>query len=423
MDFQRIYELVTGSRAQAANLDISRLFSIYYSHLPPRNTNPYRGDGMMKRMVSFLMVLVLLAGLVPAAMAEAAREAALPDPLDFAYELYYTDATTDYGNSISHTYECNGASMQEMMEKYAAYLEEELGMKQVLYYVADPFDENDWHFVAYLAPEGVGENTFAIGSDGDFHINACHVLLRYQLDVDYDRNDLEIIHSSAYPCPLETIVPVGETAEIQWHQMGTSGESFYYGQTDENGRPAGFIIYESNQGSTNYGVNMGGWQNGLWDGVCIAVNRENGRVDSINLITYETGNARHSTRYFRDGTITYVTFEGGMHKVRYDRAGDRFTMQDFFKITMTWGGENEASPADIRPEWGMGYASFTLEADEQEAENGLHVGTYRLSGVTDEGESMEILRLEAGADGCVAYTLNGESWRYDHGAGTYERVK
>ena len=72
---------------------------------------------MMKRMVSFLMVLVLLAGLVPAAMAEAAREAALPDPLDFAYELYYTDATTDYGNSISHTYECDGASMQEMMEK------------------------------------------------------------------------------------------------------------------------------------------------------------------------------------------------------------------------------------------------------------------------------------------------------------------
>ena len=351
---------------------------------------------------------------------EPSGEPLLPDPLDFSHKLYLMDATTDYDYCISHIYEGDGADLQQAVDQYAACLEEQLGMKRVLYYCADPFDENDWHYAAYLAPEGYGENTFAMGGSGEFQVQACHVFLRYQLDEDYDRNELQITHSSAYPCPLETVVPVEATAEIQWHQMGQSGESFYYGQTDENGRPAGFIIYESNQGSTNYGVNMGGYQNGLWDGVCIAVNRERGRVESINLITYETGNARHSTRYFNDGTITYAAFEGTWPTMRYNRAGDAFTKQYFYTITRTWGGENEADPAEILPEWGLGYASFTLESDEQKLENGLHVGTYLLTGVTDEGGTVEILRLEAGADGSVEYMLDGKSWRYDHAAGTYE---
>lgn len=346
----------------------------------------------------------------------------LPDPLDFSYSLYPTDATTDYDYCISHTYEGSDVSVQEAVEKYTAYLEEELGMKQVLYYVADPFEGNDWYYAAWLAPEGIGENTFAMGGNDVFQVQACHVFLRYQMESGYDRNELNITHSSAFPCPLETIVPVEETAQIQWYQMGTSGESFYYGQTDEHDDPAGFIVYESNQGSTNYGINMGGYQNGLWDGVCIAINRERGRVDSINLITYETGNPRYSTRYFSDGTITYATYEGGMPKMRYDRAGDQYTTQNFYKFSMTWGGENEVSRSDIQPEWGMGYASFALECEEQQLEGGLHVGTYLLTGITDEGETEEILHLEATPDGSVEYTLRGESWRYDYAASTYTQL-
>ncbi|MBE5801632.1 MAG: hypothetical protein E7319_05020 [Clostridiales bacterium] len=358
-----------------------------------------------------------------AVMEETAQQPNLPDPLDFSYGLYPVDTTTDYGYCISHTYEGDDASVQEAVEKYAAYLEEELGMKQVLYYVTNPFDENDWHYAAYLAPEGFGENSFAMGGSGDFQVQACHVFLQYQLEADYERNDLQITHSSAFPCPLETTVPVVETADIQWHQMGQSGESFYYGQYDETTGPAGFIVYESNQGSTNYGVNMGGYYDDLWDGTVIAINRERGRVDSINLITYETGNARYSTRYFLDGTITYATYEGITPKQRYDRVGDVFTTQNFYAFTGTWGGENEIGPADIRPEWGMGYASISLASEEQQTEDGLHVGSYLLTGVTDEGETVEILRLEAFADGNVEYSLNGESWRYDYAAGTYLRVE
>ncbi len=375
----------------------------------------------MKRIASFLFVLVLLSGLFPAAMGEAAREAVLPDLTDFSQGLYYTDMTTDFGESICHYYTGNAASIREALTGYYAHLENELGMKQVLYYAADPFEEDVPHYAAWLAPEG--ENTFAMGMEDNLRIDGCHVALRYQLEPDEDDNELSLLHSSAYPCPLEAAVPVVETAEIQWHQMGRSGESFYYGQTDETGAPAGFIIYESNQGSTNYGINMGGYQNGLWDGVCIAVNRERGRVDSINLITYETGNARHSTRYFLDGTITYAAFEGDAPKLRYDRVGDAFTTRNFYAFSGTWGGENPADPAEIQPEWGMGYASISLKSEEQQTEGGLHVGSYLLTGVTDAGETVEILRLEAAADGSVAYTLGGESWRYDHAAGTYEKAR
>lgn len=375
----------------------------------------------MKRIAAFLFVLVLL--LSSAAMAEAAKEALLPDPLDFSYSLYPTDATTDYDYCISHTYEGSDVSVQEAVEKYTAYLEEELGMKQVLYYVADPFAENDWYYAAWLAPEGYGENTFAMGGSGDFQVQACHVFLRYQMEPGYDRNELNITHSSAFPCPLETIVPVEEVAEIQWYQMGTSGKSFYYGQTDELDDPAGFIVYESKEDSTFYGVNDGGYYKDFWDGTVITINRIRGRVDSINLITAETGNVQYSVRYFNDGTITYATYENNQPKMRYDREGDRYTSCPYNPLAGRWYMDaTEVNKEEIQPEWGMGYASFALDCEEQKLENGLHVGTYLLTGVTDEGETEEILRLEATPDGSVEYTLRGESWRYDYAANTYTQL-
>lgn len=99
------------------------------------------------------------------------------------------------------------------------------------------------------------------------------------------------------------------------------------------------------------------------------------------------------------------------------------TDRNFYAFSGTWGGENPADPAEIQPEWGMGYASISLKSEEQQTESGLHVGSYLLTGVTDAGETVEILRLEAAADGSVAYTLGGESWRYDHAAGTYEKAR
>lgn len=347
----------------------------------------------------------------------------LPDPLDFSYSLYPTDATTDYDYCISHTYEGSDVSVQEAVEKYTAYLEEELGMKQVLYYVADPFAENDWYYAAWLAPEGYGESTFAMGGTGDFQVKACHVFLRYQMEPGYDRNELNITHSSAFPCPLETIVPVEETAEIQWYQMGTSGKSFYYGQYDETTGPAGFIVYESKEDSTFYGFNEGGYYDDLWDGTVITINRISGRVDSINLITAETGNVQYSVRYFNDGTITYATYENNKPKMRYDREGDRYTSYPYNPLAGRWYKDaTEVNKEEIQPEWGMGYASFALECEEQQTEGGLHVGTYLLTGVTDEGETEEILHLEATPDGSVEYTLRGESWRYDHAASTYTQL-
>ena len=372
----------------------------------------------MKRFSALLLTLLLLSLL--SAAAETAQPTLLPDPVSLAPGLTQREEAVDYGAFWMHFYEGNEAVVSAAVDAYTAYLVDELGMEEVLPVTGDSLPESGDYAAAYRMPgDELSGSTFAMR--GDFYqVDACHVMLMITLNGDYSL--LNICHSPSLPCPLETIVPVEETAEIQWYKMGTSGESFYYGQTDEHDDPAGFIVYESNQGSTNYGINMGGYQNGLWDGVCIAINRERGRVDSINLITYETGNPRYSTRYFSDGTITYATYEGGMPKVRYDRAGDQYTTQNFYKFSMTWGGENEVSRSEIQPEWGMGYASFALDCEEQKLENGLHVGTYLLTGVTDEGKTEEILHLEATPDGSVEYTLRGESWRYDYAANTYTQL-
>lgn len=64
-----------------------------------------------------------------------------------------------------------------------------------------------------------------------------------------------------------------EMTDIQWYPIGRYGNCFLYGETDRNGSPRGFVVYEDNQGNTHYGVNTGTFAN-LWDGVCIIVNRE-----------------------------------------------------------------------------------------------------------------------------------------------------
>ncbi|MBQ8149225.1 MAG: hypothetical protein IJ041_01790 [Clostridia bacterium] len=212
-----------------------------------------------------------------------------------------------------------------------------------------------------------------------------------------------------------------ETAEIEWYPGWRFGNCFFYGERDENDNPCGFIVYEDNQGNTHYGVNLGSIGT-LWDGVCIIIHRDGNEVDSITLHTYDMGFPYHAIHYYRNGNIVYDDYMDLEIQNRYHRQGETYTVQEYYAPGDSWSEPEEIDPEEINPKWGMGYASITLESDEQKLENGLHVGTYLLTGVTDEGATVEILRLEAGADGSVEYTLDGESWRYDHGTGRHRRV-
>ena len=222
------------------------------------------------------------------------------------------------------------------------------------------------------------------------------------------------------PVPTnEAFAHAEETAEIQWYPIG-HGNSLLYGNTDENGAPRGFVVYEDGRGNTQYGINTGTFSS-IWDDVCIAVNRVDGVVDSIALNEYGIGIPYYSKEFFRNGIIAYCTYKDFMPYERYERQGDTYTMQQYNTSGMCWGGKVELYPEEVDPDWDMGYASIMLEVNEEKLENGLHVGTYLLTGVTDNGETVEILNLRTFANGDVEYTLYGRSWRYTYATGSYRK--
>jgi len=211
----------------------------------------------------------------------------------------------------------------------------------------------------------------------------------------------------------------GGTA-IKWYPMGKSGKSFYYGQTDSIGKPAGFIVYESAIGSTYYGVNNGGKDSELWDGPCIVINRNDDKVDSINIIMTDYGTTLHSTRYFADGDIIYGIFQENKMVRYYKRTGDK--IRTAMCSDGWWGYEHSVSLDEVEEEWGLGYSNVQIVFQEKK-EIFQHIGSYTLIAVSDAGKEETLFCLNAMKDGSVEYTLLGESWRYDISKNTYERIQ
>lgn len=333
--------------------------------------------------------------------------------------------TSDYGFCIQHAYSGSEQEIAAAAEEILKIVRSVSDLDQIYYAVGNAHTTDQrWYACGFLSVEHPEFEGFTMGSHS---MENCHFYIEYSSQKDSDANWLTITHSASIPCQVEREQAANEAlsqaaAPIEWHQMGTSGESFYYGQTDPDGDPEGFIVYESNQNATYYGLNFGGEKDELWDKTVIAVNREGDRVDSFNFITYDQGDILYTLRYFSDGQITYCEFENGRPTVRYDRNGDRITRQTM-SFMNTWGLPFSVTGEEVQNAVGLGYASIEIRAAEEKKEDGLHAGRYLLIGVTDAGETVEILSLTALGNGSVEYTLNGETWLYDIEKNSYENIQ
>jgi hypothetical protein len=333
--------------------------------------------------------------------------------------------TCEIGNFVEHSYKGTNEYVERVEEEVLESIRKMNDMEQILYLGADQQDENVQEYVhAFLSKEHPENGGFAMPR---YEVENCHILVAR---CDYPNGDFSsfyVFHSLDLPCREEIYAENAESASlseaaIEWRQMGFSGESFYYGQTEADGDPEGFIVYESNQNCTYYGVNYGGRKDDLWDGTIIAVNRSGRFVDSINLITYENGMIRYSVRYFEDGSIVYCAFDNNIPDVRYDRDGDKTYRRNFMKFSNTWGPQFKVEADEVQPEWGLDYRDVEIHFTERRREDGLHIGKYLLTGVNGEGELVDILYLTASEDGSVEYTLNGETWRYDKALNKYKSI-
>lgn len=333
--------------------------------------------------------------------------------------------TIDHGYCVQHIYSGNYEHMKKEAEACIQSILEISGIEQIVYPVNNlQSGEAGQYVYAFLSPENPQWQGLSMV---DFGIEHCHIFVLCTFSPDSDYNYVNLIHSADIPCIEEpdagNALKDAEAAQpIEWLQMGLSGESFYYGETETDGDPEGFIVYESNQNCTYYGVNFGGEKDDLWDGTVIAVNRDGDKVDSINLITYRNGEALYSTRYFEDGSIIYCVFENNIPDVRFDRDGEKLYRRYFVQRSSVWGIMNKVGFDEIQPEWGLGYRDVEIHYTEKCREDGLHIGRYLLTGVTDEGEVADILYLTAFEDGSVEYTLNGETWRYDKAHNAYGNI-
>ena len=199
-------------------------------------------------------------------------------------------------------------------------------------------------------------------------------------------------------------------ADLDWRLMGMSGKSWYYGQTKPNGEPCGFIVYENRNDITYFGMNNGGLQAEKWDGEIFAINRENGRVDSINVLHYDNGTPLFSSRFWADGSITYAAYENGQPKLRYDREGEQITRQTY--SSLGWGQKRKAQLDEVGMESGLYYTQVELKCEERK-EGKQHIGVYALTAVDETGEKVQLLEIIADETGSVQCTWMGESLFYD----------
>ncbi len=198
------------------------------------------------------------------------------------------------------------------------------------------------------------------------------------------------------------------TYSPNWHFVW---DNYFYGAATDTGWPRGFVVWESKEGSTSYGVNNGGFMdiNG-WEGTVFSVNREkDGSVSFINVIQMNDGNAVTNTAFFADGSCTYLDWTQ-TPAVRYLYEAGVIRLQE--QVNGRWKEVRVFSPDDPEAADIPLYTGFSMRADEQQSSR-LHYGSYVVDVTDDAGNTVRLLDLQVDREGSVLIRYDGHVWQYD----------
>ena len=192
-----------------------------------------------------------------------------------------------------------------------------------------------------------------------------------------------------------------------WHYVW---DNYFYGEATDTGWPRGFVVWESTEGSTSYGVNKGGTLNiNGWDGTVFSVNRdENGSVSFINVVRMKSGTGIENIAFFADGSCVHIDHTQDP-PVRLVRENGVITRQK--QSGSRWTTVDSLSPGDPGAD-GVPYAGFVMTADEQQSGR-LHYGSYVIDVTDDAGNSFRLLDLQVDPEGSVTIAYGGHTWHYD----------
>ena len=198
------------------------------------------------------------------------------------------------------------------------------------------------------------------------------------------------------------------TYSPNWHFVWNN---YFYGAAMESGWPNGFVVWESKEGSTSYGVNDGGIMNiNGWEGTVFSVNRDgDGRVSFINVIQMDRGNAVTNTAFFADGSCTYLDWTQ-TPAVRYVYEGSLIKRQEL--DNGKWKLMRVFLPDDPEAEGLPSYTGLVMTADEQQSGH-LHYGSYAVDVTDGAGNTVRLLDLQVDQEGSVEIRYDGHVWRYD----------
>ena len=197
------------------------------------------------------------------------------------------------------------------------------------------------------------------------------------------------------------------TYSPEWHYVW---ENYFYGEASDTGWPRGFVVWESKEGSTSYGVNNGGLMNlNGWNGTVFSVNRdEKGGVSFINVIRMKNGEGIENIAFFADGSCVHIDHTQDP-PVRLLRENNRIARQ--IQTNGKWRTLYYLTPEESGAE-SLPYASFVMTAEERQSGH-LHYGSYVIDVTDDAGNAFRLLDLQVDAEGSVTITYEGHTWYYD----------
>ena len=185
-----------------------------------------------------------------------------------------------------------------------------------------------------------------------------------------------------------------------------------YGQFNPDGAPDGFMVMEA-KSETCYGLmdHQVTGKNG-WDGTCVYFKRDNsGAVESLAVLECEDGWIAKALTFSLNGDITFMDLATSCG-LRFENKDGQYTVAEQASST-GWGSKQKISRDEI-PVWveDIFYTGVSVRVEE-EKDGLLHYGSYTVDAVTETGEPVSLLAVQAEKDGSVSIRWKEKQWSYD----------
>ena len=230
---------------------------------------------------------------------------------------------------------------------------------------------------------------------------------------------------------------VRQSAALKWYEPKVVFDKYndmFYGEVHDEGEraywPVGFCVWDYGglEGSTSLGFNICDSYSSEsgWTGPFISLYRnKSGEVDSIAISKTEEGLPVYSQRFWSDGNINYLDWTQEPNILYKKQAGE----QEIKAVTVTgldWVKGNEIDTGNLTEEdlerMGFKYKNVEISSVQHHYDHisgPLHDGIWILSSINDNGEKIQILRVEISPEGNVGIDYKGQQWGFDASEGRF----